>query len=340
VSFIFIGLGHVFTSFFVISGIVMNAPSTRRHLVTALSFTFASFFTTFSYGQTQSWTPPTAEKRCPSKWGASDQRGAANLMTDKTVFDAARLIQKGEIFELGKVLDNNIPKFGARVWALNPLRTVGPNGTNQQIGNEEIVTTELGALAHMGIGEHLYNCTNNADVAKRDGFHKLGVENIGTLMSRGVLLDIAALKGVDILAPNYEITVEDLKAAITKQNTPVGKADIVLIRTGWGQHYGTDNATFKATEPGLGIAAAEWLAAKDIMLVGSDNWGIEVFPNPDKTLRFPVHQIMLTVHGIYQIENLNLEELSKANAYEFAFAVQPLKIKGGTGSSVAPIAIR
>jgi len=293
------------------------------------------------------WMPPTADKRCPSKWGAADERGAANLMTPESVIKATRLIRQGQVYELGKVLESAIPKFGTRVWSLNTQRTAGPGGRNQQIGNEEVVITELGqvgtqfdALPHIGIGEDLYNCNKSAAIATRSGFTKLGVDKVGALMSRGVLLDIAALKGVDILPPGYEITVADLDAAIQKQGTPVGKADIVLVRTGWGRHYVNNNQTFNSGQPGIGVPAAEWLAARDIMLVGSDNWGIEVFPNPDKDLRFPVHQIMLTVHGIYQIENLQLEELSRDKAYEFAFVVQPLKIKGGTGSTVAPIAIR
>lgn len=299
-----------------------------------------------AFGQA-SWAPPPAEKRCPSKWGAADERGAANLMTADSVLKATRLIRQGQVYELGKVLEDAIPKFGTRAWALNMKRTAGPGGRNQQIGNEEVVLTELGqvgtqfdALPHIGIGEDLYNCNKNAAIATRNGFTKLGVDKVGALMSRGVMLDIAALKGVDILAAGYEITVADLEAAIQRQGSPVGKADVVLVRTGWGRHYVTNNQTFNSGQPGIGVAAAEWLAARDIMLVGSDNWGIEVFPNPDKELRFPVHQIMLTVHGIYQIENMNLEDLSRDKAYEFAFVVQPLKIKGGSGSTVAPIAIR
>ena len=324
----------------------MYATAMRRSLLPVLFLTAFSAVSTAAFGQS-GWMPPSADKRCPAKWGAADQRGAANMMAPETVMRATRLIKQGKVYELGKVLEAAIPKFGLRMWALNLQRTAGPGGRNQQIGNEEVVITELGqvgtqfdALPHIGIGEDLYNCNKNVAIATRNGFTRLGVENVGALMSRGVMLDIAALKGVEILPADYEVSVADLEAAIQKQGTPVGKADVVLVRTGWGRHYVVNNATFNSGEPGIGVAAAEWLAAKEIMLVGSDNWGIEVFPNPDKELRFPVHQIMITVNGIYQIENLNLEELSKEKAYEFAFVVQPLKIKGGTGSTVAPIAIR
>jgi kynurenine formamidase len=313
------------------------------HSATLLFLAAASFN---AFGQA-GWMPPPADKRCPSKWGAADERGSANLMTSETVLRATRLIREGKVYELGKVLEPAIPKFGLRQYAILTQRTGGQGGRNTQTGNEEVVITELGqvgtqfdALTHIGIGQDLYNCNKNDAIATRNGFAKLGVEKVGALMTRGVMLDIAALKGQEILPSGYEITVADLEAAIQKQGTPVGKADAVLVRTGWGRHYVVNNATFNSGQPGIGIGAAQWLAARDIMLVGSDNWGIEVVPNPDKDLRFPVHQIMLTVNGIYQIENLELEGLSRDKSYEFAFIVQPLKIKGGTGSTVAPIAVR
>ena len=92
--------------------------------------------------------------------------------------------------------------------------------------------------------------------------------------------------------------------------------------------------------PGIGVASAEWLATQDPMLVGADNFPVEVAPNPDPQISLPVHQIMLAVNGIHILENLKLGDLAAMRAYEFAFVMQPLKLKGGTGSTVAPIAIR
>jgi kynurenine formamidase len=92
--------------------------------------------------------------------------------------------------------------------------------------------------------------------------------------------------------------------------------------------------------PGLGIAAAEWLIRQDPMLLGSDNWPVEVSPNPDPQISLPIHQIALVVNGVHLLENLKLDELAAKRVYEFAFVVQPLKIKGGSGSTVAPVAIR
>jgi kynurenine formamidase len=104
--------------------------------------------------------------------------------------------------------------------------------------------------------------------------------------------------------------------------------------------WGKDNARYQRSSPGIGTAAAEWLVRQDPMLVGSDNGGVEVSPNPDRELAGPVHQIMLVVNGIHLLENLKLDELAAKGATEFALIVQPLKIQGGTGSTVAPIAVR
>jgi len=102
---------------------------------------------------------------------------------------------------------------------------------------------------------------------------------------------------------------------------------------------GKDNARFRASAPGIGVAAAEWLARQDPMLVGSDNSAIEVSPNPDPQLAGPVHQIMLVVNGIHLLENMKLDEIAARRLYEFALILEPLKIQGATGSTVAPIAI-
>jgi len=295
----------------------------------------------------QGWMPPPPEQRCPSVWGAADERGAANLQTAESVLAAARLIRDGKTYELGKVLDGTIPMSPGRTFALNVQRTSGPNGRNQQGGNEETVFTELGqmgtqfdGLAHQQLGPHLYNCVEAEKVAKRGGFTKLGVEKAGSFFARGVLLDIAALKGVDMLPDDYMITVADIEAAMTRQNVEVRKGDAVLIRTGWGRLWTVDNARFIKGEPGIGLEAAEFLVKRNVMMVGSDNWAVEVRPYPDRGLFLPVHGYLLNVNGIYLIENLDLEALARDKANEFAFIVAPLKLRGGTGSSVAPIAVR
>jgi hypothetical protein len=110
------------------------------------------------------------------------------------------------------------------------------------------------------------------EVATRSGFTKLGVENIGGIVTRGVLLDVAAAKGVEMLDAGYEITVTDLKEAMKRQGVTIRTGDAVLIHTGWGKLWMKDNAKYKESEPGIGIAAAEWLAKANPILIGSDTW--------------------------------------------------------------------
>jgi len=295
----------------------------------------------------QSWQPPTPEQRCPSKWGAADERGAANHMRPDTVLRATQLIRTGEVIELGRVLAMDMPFFGTRRFDIHTKRTGGPVGTNKRYTNEELVITELGQVgtqfdmfSHQSIDGQHYNCFKTDEITSRNGFTKIGVDKIGTLFTRGVLVDVAALKAVDMLPPGYEITVEDLQAALAKQGLVIRPGDAVLIHTGYGTLWGKDNAKYNANTPGIGVAAAEWLAKQDVLLLGSDTYPVEVAPNPDKNLNLPVHQIALAVYGIFLLENLKLDELAAKKVYGFAFIVQPLKIKGGTGSTVAPVAVR
>ena len=136
----------------------------------------------------QSWQPPPDSARCPSKWGAGDERGSGNLMRPETVLRAARLIRTGQVVELGHVLSPSMPFFPGRRFDLLTKRTVVNPGTNRRGSNEEIVFTELGQVgtqfdgfSHQTIGDRLYNCFALADISSRTGFSKLGVEHVGAL---------------------------------------------------------------------------------------------------------------------------------------------------------------
>jgi len=295
----------------------------------------------------QSWRPPADSQRCPSKWGAGDQRGSGNHMKPETVLRATRLIRTGEVIELGQVLSAAMPISSTRRFDVHVKRTFMNPQSNRRGSNEEVVLSEIGQVgtqldgfAHQTIENSLYNCFKLDEVATRTGFSKLGIENVGALITRGVLIDVAALKGVDILPDTYEITFQDLQQALQRQSLTLQAGDAVIIHTGWGKLWARDNARFMKGCPGIGVAAAEWLVRQDPMLVGSDNFPVEVSPNPDPLISSPVHQIMLVVNGIHLLENLKLDELASKHVYEFAFMMQPLKLKGGTGSTVAPIAVR
>src|SRR4051812_8453254 len=297
----------------------------------------------------QGWRPPAESQRCPSKWGAGDERGSSNHMKNpEVVLRGARLIRTGEVIELGHVLGPQMAISPVRVFNLQTKRTQMNAGANARGSNEEIVTTELGQVgtqfdgfAHQSHADSHYNCFKTSEISSRFGFTKLGVQNAPTFFARGVLIDVAALKGVEMLGDTYEITPEDLQQALARQgNLRINPGDVILINTGWGRLYGKDNARFMKTTPGVGTRAAEWLVKQDPLLVGSDNWPVEVVPNPDKELSLPGHQIFLVVNGVHILENMKLDELAAKKAYEFAFTMQPLKIQGGTGSTVAPAAIR
>jgi kynurenine formamidase len=300
-----------------------------------------------SLAHSQSWTPPPDSQRCPSKWGAADQRGSGNHMKPETVLRATRLIRTGEVFELGRVLKTDMPFSSGRRFEMEVKRTNMNAGSNRRGSNEEIVFTELGQVGtqfdgftHQTIGDSMYNCVKLADVATRGGFTKLGVEHVGSLMTRGVLIDVAALKGVPMLADAYAISVDDLQQALQRQKLTLQPGDAVIVNTGWGRLWDTDAARYLKTNPGLSTPAAEWLATQDPMLIGADNGPIGVTPDPDPNLSLPLHQIALVVNGIHLLENLKLDELAGKQVYEFALIVQPLKIQGGTGSTVAPMAVR
>ncbi len=300
-----------------------------------------------SVASAQTWQPPADSQRCPSKWGAGDERGSGNHMKPETVLRATRLIKTGEVFELGRVLSESMPLSAGRRFEVVTKRTRTDPGTNHRSSNEELVVAEIGQVgtqfdtfSHQMIGSSMYNCFKLDDLASRNGFTKLGVEQVGALVTRGVLLDIAALKGVPMLADTYEITPQDLQAALAAQKMTLQPGDAILVHTGWGVLWGKDNARYQRPSPGIGTAAAEWLARQDPMLVGADNSAIEITPNPNHQLQGPVHQIMLVVNGIHLLENLRLDQLAARRVQEFALIVEPLKIQGGTGSTVAPIAIR
>jgi kynurenine formamidase len=268
-------------------------------------------------------------------------------MKPQSVLNAVKLIKTGEVFELGHVLNAQMPLSPGRIFNMQVKRTSAALGTNQRTGNEEIITSEMGQVgtqfdgfAHQSHNNVHYNCFKTADIETRNGFTKLGIQNVGMLMTRGVLIDIAGYKGVETLDITYEVSVADLEGAMKKQNISLQAGDAAIINTGWGKLWGKDNARYRSGNPGLGVKAAEWLIAKDPMLLGADTAPVEVSPNPDKLLSLPVHQIALVVNGVHLLENLKLDQLSASGASEFALIMQPLKLQGATGSTVAPVAIR
>ncbi len=296
--------------------------------------------------QAPGWSPPPEAQRCPSKWGADDERGAGNHQKAATVLRAVKLIETGEVIELGHTLRGTMPLSGTRRFDLHTKRTFMNTSPNQRGSNEELVITELGQVGtqldgfpHQTIGNQMYNCFRVDETSTRSGFSKLGVQNTGQIFTRGVLIDVAAHKGVDMLPDEYEITVADLQTALAKQNMKLEPGDAILIHTGWGKLWEKDNARYLKSCPGIGVAAAEWLVKQDPLVLGADNSSVEVTPSRTPNASLPVHQIALTITGVHLLENIKLDELAAKTIYEFAFVMQPLKLQGGSGSTVSPVAI-
>ncbi|RYI95627.1 MAG: cyclase family protein [Acetobacteraceae bacterium] len=270
-----------------------------------------------------------------------------NRQTPETVKRAAGLVRTGEIVELGQVLAMDMPLQSTRQFHIHTKPLAMNPQANRRGSNEEMVIGEMGQVGtqfdmfpHQTIGGQTYNCVDIAGIATRNGFREMGVETVGNIFTRGVLLDIAGLKGVPMLGENYEITVEDIEQALRRQDLALAEADAVLFHTGWGVLWGKENARYMATNPGIGVAAAEWVIQRGPILMGADVSTVEV--SPSKTMpqaSLPIHQIALVANGVHLLENLKLDVLATKGRSEFALNVQPLKLKGATGSTVAPTAI-
>jgi kynurenine formamidase len=318
-------------------------PKTAR-LVSLLAFLMVAAL----YAQ-----QPVRERWWPSEWGPDDQRGAANRWTPEKVLEAKVLIERGEIYQLGRLYEHGMPVPGKRHYSLTipGLPTGGPSGQNQLVHNDELISGELGqigtqfdGLGHVGVrigqDDVFYNGNKLSEFGDTYGLKKLGVEHVGPIFTRGILLDVARAKGQRRLETGYAISPQDLQAALDLTSLEIRPGDAVLIRTGHGQLWMTDNETYAAGEPGIGLEAAQWLSERKVSLVGSDNWALEAVPaeNPDRP--FPAHEWLLIRNGIYILENLDLETLADGKVTEFAFVFAPLRLKGATGSPGNPIAIR
>jgi len=296
---------------------------------------------------------PIGSKWWPSEWGAADQRGAANRLTSNKVLEARDLIRQGRTYQLGRLYEHGMPIPGKRHFSLTipGLPTGTPTGVNQMVSNDELISGEIGqvgtqfdGLGHVGAhvaGEDIfYNGFKLGEFGDPYGLQKLGVENVGVFFTRGILIDLVTLKGIDRLPAGYAIAPSELRAALNAQRLEIRTGDVVLIRTGHGKLWMRDNEAYAEGEPGLGMASAKFLTDRKVVLIGADTWAIEAVPHEDSDTSFPVHQWDLTRNGVYHLENLDLEALAADKVYEFAFVFSPLRLKGATGSPGNPIAVR
>ncbi|MEU2774708.1 cyclase family protein [Streptomyces sp. NPDC007162] len=220
-------------------------------------------------------------------------------------------------------------------------RPDGGSASNEVIVTGGHVGTHIDALAHVSQGGKLYGGVD-AEAAQRGGaFTELGAELIPPLITRAVLLDVAGTRGVDVLDPGYGVTRRDLEDAAERAGALPEPGDVVLVRTGWATHF-HDAGTYlgRATGvPGITEDAAAWLAAHDITATGADTTAYERIPPGEGHRTLPVHRLLLVEHGIHIMEHLALERAAAEGLTEFAIVVAPLRIVGGTGSPIRPLAV-
>lgn len=294
-------------------------------------------------------TPDWVENR----WGAGDQLGAANLMTNERIKAAADLVTKGKVYSLGMVIGPDTPAFPPRSLSLTVLQP-GQNG-NSGLGennftyNDDIfmgwlgIGSQIDGLGHAGVDHVYYGGRSYDDFAPASGLTELGLDKLPGLVGRGVLLDMAAYYGTEMVEEGVAYTEEDIKAAAEAQGVEIREGDVVLFNANWMDLLEGENADpkrFGAAEPGLGVSGAEYLAEIGVMAVGADTWGMEVVPAETEGDAFRVHQILQPEHGIYILENMDTRELAEDKAYEFLFVLGQARLEGAVQMIINPIAIR
>jgi kynurenine formamidase len=313
-----------------------------------LSFAVAALLTLRSTGVAAQPVNPREGWR-PSDWGENDRRGALNRVTPELTVSALGQVQRGEIYELAHPLEPGMPAIAGREFHLT-IGGGGPLGENQVVYNDDAIVADLGhvgthldALGHVGtrVADHdvYFNGLIADDFVTAAGLEELGIDTVGPIITRGVLIDIAKNEESGRLQPGHIITSAELREALTSQKLTLREGDAVLVRTGYGALWMTDNQRYSTNYPGIGAEASDWLVGQGVVLVGSDNLSVHARAEaPNRP--FELHQFFLATHGVYLLENMNLEVLSANDVHEFLFVFVPLKSKGGTGSPGTPLALR
>jgi kynurenine formamidase len=283
------------------------------------------------------------------RWGKDDERGALNHVGSVQVQGAAALVRSGRVLSLAQTLSPRtpVPRHRAGVqhfmgrdggdYAAGARRPGGFQFAEDTVVLPLHIGTHIDALCHAWYDDALYNGFPGSGTRSTTGATRCGIDKMGPVVGRGVLLDVAGVDG-DPLRDGVAIGPRDLEQAAKRAGVAVGKGDIVLIRTGWAEHQGrADNVSFEG-EPGLDVNAAVWLAEREIAALGADNFAVEVIPFVQGTV-FPVHQRLIRDFGIPLMEGLLLHELATTGCHEFLFVASPLPVVGGTGSPINPIAI-
>ncbi len=285
-----------------------------------------------------------------SEFGADDTLGAVNRLSAAGVLEAVKLVKTGKTYPLGVVTGPDSPAYPPRYYKMTILQLddgVGvPVGKNQLTGNDDLMLTYMGVgsqidgLGHVGIDHHYYNNTPAKDFVKVTGLTKFSTSEIPPIVTRGVLLDIARLKGKDMLDAGTAINRAEIDAAAKAQGVSINKGDVVLLHTGWISVSETDGARFMKGEPGLGVDGAKYLASLGVVAVGADTFGVEAIPFETEGQFFPVHQELLARSGVYLLENMDTRALARDEGWEFLFVLGQPRFAGSVQAIINPVAIR
>lgn len=290
------------------------------------------------------------------RWGPDDQRGTLNLIDAAAVARGVAAARQGRAFSLAIPFDEDGPQTGAIPGRDNPRRTMLAVNTPYTGDRADFCTsddalamgvqaaTHWDALAHVSYEGRLYNDTP-ADVIDDRGAHRLGIEVFGPVVTRGVLVDVARLHGVDHFDDGHPIGADDLDAALARQGLAVEPGDILLVRTGQ-MHFlrQGDKARYANPTPGLSTGSIEWLHDHDVAAVATDTLAYEVWPLEDPAVLLPVHMIDLVDMGLVQGQLWALDDLAADCAadgqYDVLLVATPLPLTGAAGGPVAPTAVK
>lgn len=294
-----------------------------------------------------------------SPYGPEDEIGALNAMTPTSRLDVVGRITSGEVYDLSTEYFVGMPSYDfngqPRYQILNvhtPNGTVVDDTTGQGDAVNEHLTysgsfvsmyahtgTHVDALAHFGLNGEVYNGFTAEEHLGDRGWRRAGVENYPPVIARGVLIDVAAYKGVDMLPDSYGITVADIDGALAAQETPIEAGDVVMVRTGRMALFEEDRAAYMANTPGLTRESANHLADLGAILVGADNISTDVGPSEEDFNYLPVHSSMLTGRGVPIMQNVQLERLAADEVHLFAWFGAALKLRGADGGPMRPFAM-
>jgi len=294
-----------------------------------------------------------------SPWGAEDEIGRLNLMTNESQSKILSQLSGGNIYDLSVEYFIGMPSWQAagdphyQIWMTHTpqgTKTDDPLNVGKDMNKHISYTgaaismythmgTHIDALNHFGLDDKIWNGHSANKYLGDRGWKVSGAEKIPPIIARGVLIDVAAAKGLTMLPAGYHITRQDLIRTLAKQNTILLEGDVVLIRTGRMKLYEKAEAYMK-NSPGMGMDAVRYLIEEaGAMIVGADNLSFETFPSEVEGNYIPLHTYLLAEQGAPILELVYLDGLSKDKVYEFAFIGGSLKLRGSDAAPIRPIAI-